>query len=544
MYEAQGTADSIVMGRRMLVSLPSSTKDSTRSILGILGQAKARWDLRVDVLCAKTDRNGFQQLVGSSGKFFLVPHLLRTQDWELDPEQVAATERRIHEAELAAGLPIGRFVMGAAHTVGRAFSAPVRMVRPYPLVRRVLKDNSEPFRIIRRLFHFADEMLAASDPDFVCAHEYATLLNASLWFAANLRGIPCVSTRYSKINSHHSFWSTNRLMLNIAAIEGGAVKRKSGMPVSDAAKAHINAFREQPVTVHYIANKWRNWMSRGFVGWHLRNARIVGRQLIDRLRGEDQALVEPPLSRLLRYYRSLVANYRQQRFLHSFDEHALAAMKYVYFPMHKEAELALAVQATQWYDQRNTVRTLASVLPFGYRLLVRENVLNYGNCPTHIYRGMSQIPNVVLVDPFDSQFKYLRHAELVVTENGSSGWEGLMLARRVFLLARTFYDGAGLGVRVTDPDRLNAAILDVLARPAVADPAAHDHALGYAIDAELETNFPIGSESATAALDRLASTLCPALPQRSSLRKTEGASETRESEKHGAPGSIQVVDAT
>jgi hypothetical protein len=120
----------------------------------------------------------------------------------------------------------------------------------------------------------------------------------------------------------------------------------------------------------------------------------------------------------------------------------------------------------------------------------------------------------------------------------------LMLARRVLLLARSFYDGAGLGVRVTDPGRLNAAILDVLARPAVADPAVHDHALGYAIDAELETNFPIGSESATAALDRLASTLCPALPQRSSLRKTEGASETRESEKHGAPGSIQVVDAT
>ena len=512
--DAQPAPDSVILGRRMLVSLPPAVKDRTKLMLGFLEAAKSAWDLEADVVCPKHDRQGFARLAGASGRFFFIPDLLAAQDWERDPEAAAATERRLHEAELAAGLPLGRFVMGAAHTAGRAFSAPVRTVRRYPLVLRVLEDNTEPFRILRRLFHFADEVLARSAPDFVCAHEYATAFTTSLWFAAKRRGIPCVSIRYSKMHSGHAFWSLDRLMLNGAAIEAAAVRRKAGVAASDTANARIKAFREQPATVHYIASKWRNRTERGFLSWHRQYVGYVLREGRNRFRGRDRALVEPPLSRLLRYYHLLLRAFSQQRFLHSFDHEALKAMKYVYFPMHKEAELALALQATQWYDQRSTIRVLASMLPFGYRLLVREHRMNYGNCPTRIYRQLSQIPNVVLINPLDSQFKYLRHAELVVTENGSSGWEGLMLARRVLLLARTFYDGAGLGVRATDPDRLNAAILDMLAKPAVADMAAHDQALGAAIDAELEATFPMTTAGTDRAVDRLAAVIGPALLER------------------------------
>jgi hypothetical protein len=112
----------------------------------------------------------------------------------------------------------------------------------------------------------------------------------------------------------------------------------------------------------------------------------------------------------------------------------------------------------------------------------------------------------------------------------------LMLARRVLLLARSFYDGAGLGVRVTDPGRLNAAILDVLARPAVADPAVHDHALGYAIDAELETSFPMTVAGTALALDRLASMSCPTFRQHRLLERMDVANEAPESQSSLLPG--------
>jgi hypothetical protein len=504
---AQHAADVLMAGRRVLAVLPPSNRDRTKSIISFLQAAKARWGIRVDVVCRNIERRGFESLAAPSGQFFFVPQLLQSQDWERDHESVAATERLMHEAEQAARLPIGRLIMGASHTVGRAYNTPVRRVRSYALVRRVLKDNSEPFRIVRRMFRFADDVLAAANPDFVFAYEYATLLNRALWLAAKRRGIPCVVIRYSKINSEHAYWSTDPLMMNTLATERAKAKREDGAAVSEAAKARLKAFREQPATVQYIVTRWWNITQRGFLRWHLQYARVVVREFINGLRGQDRALAEPPGSRLLRYYWSIITAYWQQRYRHSFDEAGLADMKYVYFPLHKDAEIALTVQATAWYDQRNTVRILASMLPFGYRLLVREHRLNHLHRTTRSYRELAQIPNVVLIDPFDSQFKYLRHADLVVTENGSSGWEGFVLGRRVIVLSRTFYDGAALGTKVEEPDRLNAAILESLAKPPVADPVAHDHALGCVIEAELETTFPLNVEGAPAALDRLAETI-------------------------------------
>ncbi len=128
----------------------------------------------------------------------------------------------------------------------------------------MLKDNGEPFVILRRLFHFADEVLEQAKPDFVCTYEYATALNGALWLAANRRGIPCLSIRFSKINSGEGFWTLDRKLLNTIAIERGTERREARRPVSAAAKAQIEKFRSRPATVAYIASKWRGHAERGF----------------------------------------------------------------------------------------------------------------------------------------------------------------------------------------------------------------------------------------------------------------------------------------
>jgi hypothetical protein len=209
----------------------------------------------------------------------------------------------------------------------------------------------------------------------------------------------------------------------------------------------------------------------------------------------------------------------------SLDEPTLQKTKFVYFPMHKEAELAQTFQSTLWHDQRNTIRVLASMLPSGYRLLVREHRMNYGNRPTSFYRQMAKIPNLTMIDAFDSQFKYLRHADLVVTENGSSGLEGLLLRRPVLKLAQTFYDGAGLGRYVSNPDELNAAIIDLLAKPAVTDEAAYDHALGCMIDAEREFSFRSTPDGIADAMTQLESLLGAKVPSEPRSERPEAVAE-------------------
>jgi hypothetical protein len=114
---------------------------------------------------------------------------------------------------------------------------------------------------------------------------------------------------------------------------------------------------------------------------------------------------------------------------------------------------------------------------------------------------------VVLIDAFDSQFKYLRHADLVVTENGSSGWEAMLLRRNVLLLSPNFYDGAGLGHSLQDPNHLSEIICDALRNPAPLDAATHDQRLGHMIDAETQTSFVNALDRVDEAMGSLAGML-------------------------------------
>jgi CDP-glycerol glycerophosphotransferase (TagB/SpsB family) len=110
---------------------------------------------------------------------------------------------------------------------------------------------------------------------------------------------------------------------------------------------------------------------------------------------------------------------------------------------------------------------------------------------------------VTLIDGYDDQFKYIRHADLIITDNGSIGWEGILLGRRVITFTNTFYDGSGLGHRVREPEELAATVVEMLKQPPVKDPTAYDEALGWLLDAEWEASAPLDSADHVEALDLL-----------------------------------------
>ncbi len=152
--------------------------------------------------------------------------------------------------------------------------------------------------------------------------------------------------------------------------------------------------------------------------------------------------------------------------------------------------MAINCQAYPWHNQKNTVKFLSTLLPRGYHLLVREHRGTSGRRPTGYLKSLNRYPGVVVIDPFDSQFKYIRNAGLIVTDNGSTGWEGLLLKRPVITLHENFYDAPGLANHVTDPAKLNEAIVRALRDPEPLDVGDHDRRLGWLIDAEWETTLP------------------------------------------------------
>ena len=158
--------------------------------------------------------------------------------------------------------------------------------------------------------------------------------------------------------------------------------------------------------------------------------------------------------------------------------------------LHKEPEVAINAQNPEWHSQKNLIALLSANLPSGYRLFVREHRFNEGRRPTKFYTDICRYPGVNLIDPFDSQFKYIRNASLIVTENGTTGFEGLIFGRRVLLLSENFYSAAGLAPIVEKPGELGERIVAMLREPPASSTPDWDRRLSCLIDAEYATTLP------------------------------------------------------
>jgi hypothetical protein len=503
-------ANAPLEGMRVLLMLSQIKGDYALRLFRIMEMAKERWGWEINVLCRQSDRDAFIKLVAPSGKIFTYPEMLKPQGWEADSARAAEIERRLAEAEIAGRVPIGQLIAGCPASIGRAYVVPMRRRLGSAMADRVLNDNTEPFRITRRYFGFAEDMFDACQADALFAIEWGTPLHLAVWLAATRRGIPTVAMRRSKIHTDLAHWATTRHKLNTAALADAEERHKSNPPLSEFARNYLQSFRDQPRVAKVVEKKWSStgirWEKEGKAWLTLpyRYARAVALDIYYRLKGLDRTQRASAFERVFAPRIRALVGWRHQRYLQSFDETQLENMKYVYFPIHKETDMPLVYQATPWQDQRNTIQLIAASLPYGYKLLVREHRSNFGQRPKTYYPHLLLLPNVVLVDWNDSQFKYLRHADLIVTENGSSGWEGIMFGRKVLTVAPNFYDGAGLSERAYDVNQLSARILEVLARPATADPQEQDRKIGAMIDAEAATAFTSDAAGTERAVDLLA----------------------------------------
>ncbi len=174
-----------------------------------------------------------------------------------------------------------------------------------------------------------------------------------------------------------------------------------------------------------MQKNWDDDARRGWFRYHVVLAKMFAIQISHAVGLRRGPPPKPAFQIAIEHYRQPFLKWRQRDLYRRFDKEALEKRRYLFLAMHKDPEQALNYQAPFWSNQVNTIAFLSALLPSGYSLLVREHRLNAGRRSTAFYRRLEQLPGVVLVDPFDSQFKYIANADLVVTDNGSTGWEAL-----------------------------------------------------------------------------------------------------------------------
>ena len=113
--------------------------------------------------------------------------------------------------------------------------------------------------------------------------------------------------------------------------------------------------------------------------------------------------------------------------------------KYIFFPMHKEPEVALSVYARDFQNQIEVVRRSAQSIPLDYKLIVKEHPLNIGYRSSNYYKKLLNIPNVYFADINSSTYEYILNSQAVITIKGASILESLILKKPVCILGNSFF---------------------------------------------------------------------------------------------------------
>ncbi|MDE1220603.1 hypothetical protein MCT05_06595 [Vibrio aestuarianus] len=114
---------------------------------------------------------------------------------------------------------------------------------------------------------------------------------------------------------------------------------------------------------------------------------------------------------------------------------------YHYYSMHLEPEAVLLYWADNKYSgQVKLIENIASSLPNGEILYVKDHVLDFGYRDFNDYLQIQNISNVRLVYPLKSAVTLVKGCDSVFTVNGTVGIEALSLGKPVYTFGNVFYN--------------------------------------------------------------------------------------------------------
>ncbi len=105
---------------------------------------------------------------------------------------------------------------------------------------------------------------------------------------------------------------------------------------------------------------------------------------------------------------------------------------FVYMPLHNQPEMSTQSLGGMFRDQLLSVEAIASVLPDGWRIYVKENPRQggYARGPMFFHR-LSRIKGVQFVPSTTSTHELSARAQITATVTGTAGWEALRKGRPV-----------------------------------------------------------------------------------------------------------------
>lgn len=148
--------------------------------------------------------------------------------------------------------------------------------------------------------------------------------------------------------------------------------------------------------------------------------------------------------------------------LSNINSNQTKGLKYIYFPLVAEPEIALHGIAQDFFFQLSALNLLARDLPSDFKIVVKEHLLAIGRRPTDFYRQISAHKNVIFANPLDNGIPYIKNSRAVAIITGTAAWEASVMGIPVItftqnnafnFLEHVFY--------VNNPNSLKKIISDI-----------------------------------------------------------------------------------
>lgn len=449
---------------------------------------KKQWGWSNKFVSTSTYFKPYESFLDSSDDIYVLPDLLRKQAWEHDLAVLSKVEKIMREAEKRCGIPVNRILLSNERKIGRAYSKSFYYWPEDNHAKSALKDSKVAGDVLRRAFHFAISVFEDFQPDLCLGAPTGGIINAVFYFVAQYFNTPYIACMASLTVPGHHLWTAEWGSFNTDIDSAYKNLLAKNTKASSAALEYVHQFRHQPKPIPLYLSMWQD--KRNQVNLRNINRSIVSRlihRLVPIIKGERIANPKPFFQLISNSYREYFLIRFQKHLYQTFTDDELSGFKYIYYPFHLDPEIVLNVQAPMFHNQLNTIKMLSCNLPAGYKLLVREHRYNVGRRATSYLKEIKSYPGVVLIDGFDDQYKYIKNADIVVTVNGTTGFEGLMLKRPVLTLDRTYYDAANLTHSFRNYNDLGRLIIDTInANPEIPD---YDDRLALLLDAEKQVTL-------------------------------------------------------
>jgi CDP-glycerol glycerophosphotransferase (TagB/SpsB family) len=133
---------------------------------------------------------------------------------------------------------------------------------------------------------------------------------------------------------------------------------------------------------------------------------------------------------------------------------------YVFMTLHVQPEASTSVLAPFFANQRHVIENVARALPLHWRLVVKPHPLMIGLEPVEFYRHVQKIPNVQLISPTADTRQLILGSKVVVAITGTSGFEALLLGKKVIVFGKPIWSLCHSVSTCTDFTHLHGLLRD------------------------------------------------------------------------------------